>query len=305
LIWFDNTRVFGSPSYYVQMMYARNRPDISLPVKLDAPLVQPPSLAGRIGVGTWRTQAEFKNITVTKDGQTVFQSDFSKDFSGWETHGGNWSVVDGALRQTSEDERIRAFAGDPSWTDYSLSLKARKIAGSEGFLVSFASKDPNGVTWWNIGGWANTQHGLEVPGANAPYVPGKIETGRWYDIRIELKGATVKCYLDGQLIQQAASKPTRALYAAAGRDNKSGETILAIANPGGVPVTTQINLAGAKTIAPSAKAIVLTSTSPDDENSFDQPKKVSPREETIHAGGPQFEYTFPPWSFTIVRVGTR
>ena len=305
LIWFDNARVFGSPSYYAQMMYGRNRPDISLPVTLDAPLVQPPPLAGRIGVGTWRTQAEFKDITVTKDGQTIFQSDFSKDFSGWETHGGNWSVVDGALRQTSEDERIRAFAGDPSWNDYTLSLKARTIAGSEGFLVSFASKDPNGVTWWNIGGRANTQHGLEVPGANAPYVPGKIETGRWYDIRIELKGSTVKCYLDGQLVQQAASKPTHALYAAAGRDGKTGEVVVAVANPSGTPATTQINLAGVKKVMPDARATILTSASPDDENSFDAPRKVSPVEQSVRVGGPQFEHTFPAWSFTVLRVGTR
>lgn len=34
LIWFDNTRVFGTPSYYVQLMYSRNRPDVSLPVEV-------------------------------------------------------------------------------------------------------------------------------------------------------------------------------------------------------------------------------------------------------------------------------
>jgi alpha-L-arabinofuranosidase len=303
LIWFDNTRVFGTPSYYVQLMCSRNRPDTSLPVKVDAPDLQPAPLVGRIGVGTWRTQAEFKDITVARDGEELLQSDFSKGFSGWERHGGNWSVVDGALRQTSEEENIRAFAGDPSWSDYTLSLKARKIGGAEGFLISFASKDPNGVTWWNIGGWANTQHGLEVPGANAPFVPGRIETGRWYDIRVELKGAAVKCYLDGQLIQQAAGNPTRALYAAAGRDKKTGETVLAIANPGHMPMTTRINLVGTKTVAPNAKAIVLTSTGPNEENSLEQPTHVSPREELVRMGGPQFEHVVPPWSFTILRVG--
>lgn len=34
LIWFDNTRVFGTPSYYVQRMYSRNRPDVLLPVEV-------------------------------------------------------------------------------------------------------------------------------------------------------------------------------------------------------------------------------------------------------------------------------
>jgi alpha-L-arabinofuranosidase len=235
----------------------------------------------------------------------LFQSDFSKDSAGWETHGGKWSVEDGALRQTSEDENGRAFAGDPSWTDYTLSLKARKIAGSEGFLISFASKNAETATRWNIAGWENTQHGLEAPGANSPYVPGKVETGRWYDIRIELKGASVKCYLDGQFLQQAASKPTQALFAAAGRDTKTGEIILAVANPGGAPATTSVNLAGAKNLKPDARAIVLTSASADDENPLDGLKRVAPREESVRVSGPEFEHTFPAWSFTVLRVGTR
>jgi hypothetical protein len=34
-------------------------------------------------------------------------------------------------------------------------------------------------------------------------VVGKIETNRWYDIKIEVQGPTVKAYLDGKLVQQA------------------------------------------------------------------------------------------------------
>jgi alpha-L-arabinofuranosidase len=305
LIWFDNTRAYGSPSYYVQAMASRNRPDISLPLKLEAPAVPPPPFTGRIGVGTWRTQAEFKDLSVTKDGQTLFRSDFSKDYAGWETHGGQWTVVDGVLRQTSEEENIRAFAGDASWTDYTLSLKARKIAGSEGFLVIFASKNPEAVTWWNVGGWMNTQHGLEVPGATAPFVPGRIETGRWYDLRLELKGASVKCYLDGRLIQEASGKPTRSLFAAAGRDKQSGETIVALVNSSGAPHATRINLAGAQAVTPDAKAIVLTSASPNDENSFAEPAKVAPREERLRVTGPDFDYTLSAWSFTLLRIKTQ
>jgi alpha-L-arabinofuranosidase len=53
LIWFDNTRVYGSPSYYVQQLFSRNRPDVVLPVELTAGLptggTQPPlyAVAGR------------------------------------------------------------------------------------------------------------------------------------------------------------------------------------------------------------------------------------------------------------------
>jgi len=35
LIWFDNTRVYGTASYYVQALYSHNRPDVVLPVKVE------------------------------------------------------------------------------------------------------------------------------------------------------------------------------------------------------------------------------------------------------------------------------
>jgi alpha-L-arabinofuranosidase len=305
LIWFDQNRSFGSPSYHVQALAGRNRPDRLLPLQVESPSCQPPAFAGRISVGTWRTQAEFKDIRVTRDSRTLLQGDFSESHAGWDTRGGQWSVRDGTLRQSSMEENARAYAGDPAWTDYTLSLKARKIAGHEGFLIGFAAGPDNAFTCWNIGGWENTQHGLEVPGATAPYVPGSIETGRWYDIRIELKAATVKCFLDGQLLQQAANQPTSGLYAAAGRDEKSGETILAVVNPCNLAMPTRIHLAGTTQVAPGARAILLTSASPDDENSFEQPARVSPRQESFAVAGPEFERTFPAWSLTILRLMAR
>jgi alpha-L-arabinofuranosidase len=44
LIWFDNTRVYGTPSYHVQALYSRNRPDVILPVSVDGPPVTLPAL---------------------------------------------------------------------------------------------------------------------------------------------------------------------------------------------------------------------------------------------------------------------
>ena len=35
LIWFDNLRVFGTPNYYVQQLFSRNRGDVVLPVRVE------------------------------------------------------------------------------------------------------------------------------------------------------------------------------------------------------------------------------------------------------------------------------
>ena len=66
----------------------------------------------------------------------------------------------------------------------------------------------------------------------------------------------------------------------------------------------QIKLAGAKGVSSLVKATVLGTASPDDENIFDQPKKVLPRDETLRVSGPAFEHQFPPWSLTILRFKT-
>ena len=167
------------------------------------------SISGLIGVGTWATQAEFKDIEVTRAGQTLYRSDFLSGMDGWKTRGGNWQIVDGALRQTSLEEDARALFGDPSWTDYTLTLKARKLSGAEGFLVivGLPDADSSAKSWWNVGGWGNSGHAIQVPGIPEQRKSGKIETGRWYDLKVTLSEGAVSVFLDGKLVQ-SGRKPS-------------------------------------------------------------------------------------------------
>jgi alpha-L-arabinofuranosidase len=187
LINFDSSHWYGLPSYYVQQMFAENRGDMTLPVQVVSPMSEPAVDQGKIGVGTWNTQAEFKDAKVTApDGKVLFASDFSGGTNGWQMLGeGNWDVDDGALRQNAGGTFIRALAGDRSWTNYTYTVKARKLGGSEGFLILFRINGKEDRTWWNIGGWVNTQNAVEI-GATLDPKPAHVETGRWYDIRIEV-----------------------------------------------------------------------------------------------------------------------
>jgi hypothetical protein len=133
LIWLDNARSYGSPSYYVQQMYAKNLPERMARATVDAAPSKPRALHGRIGVGTWRTQAEFKDIKVISDGKTLYEFDPEEGLDEWDEHNGDWAIADGALRQTSEAENVRLLTGEADWKDYTHSLKARKLAGPKGF----------------------------------------------------------------------------------------------------------------------------------------------------------------------------
>ena len=96
LINFDSSHWYGIPSYYVQQMFSANRGDVTLPVQVDSPLATAPVSKGMIGVGTWKTEAEYKDIKVTApDGKVLFTSDFSKNSDGWKTLG---SGANGAFK---------------------------------------------------------------------------------------------------------------------------------------------------------------------------------------------------------------
>lgn len=298
MIWFDATRVMPTPTYHIQAMYAVNRPDRMLP-SVFANNAADGDGGGRAGVGTWLTQAEYKDLVVKDGNRVLFRSD--KEMNAIDKRTGQWSEDDGVLRQTGNEEGAVALVGDASWKDYTVSVKARKTGGNEGFLILFQSADEKERSWWNIGGWGNTAHGLEVRGTELARVPGKIENNRWYDIRVELKGAEIACYLDNKLVHKVKRPVRPIVYAAAGVDRKAGELILHAANPGATPQEVTINLRGWKSAKP-AKGSVLTSASPDDRNTLDKPDAVAPREISAPVQNGVIRHTLPAWSHTVLRV---
>ncbi len=151
------------------------------------------SLHGGIGMGTWDTKAEFRDVLVqTSDGKTLLQSNFTNGLSGWQRGGGEWTIVSGVMNQNSRAINCQIICGENTWADYTYSLKARRTEGTEGFLIIFAAQDSKNLYWWNIGGWGNTRTAIEkMTKGGKREIPGtavdlRIETGTWYDIKITM-----------------------------------------------------------------------------------------------------------------------
>jgi alpha-N-arabinofuranosidase len=309
LIWADNLRVFGTPNYYVQQLFSRHRGDFVLPLDVTGVELPAPA-AGRIGLGVFQTAAEFKDVRVERAGETLAQADFSSDNKGWSVEGGSWGIKEDAFQQTDPKGTGRALFGDSKWSDYTLTLRARKMAGNEGFLIVVRDNPAGGRVQWNIGGWGNKLHGIQTMlGAQEQIIdqtPGSIESGRWYDIKVSLKGPALECYLDGKLVQKAQVPAPQAqrLYASAARDEDARELILKVANPG-TATRASIELAGAAGVEPRARAYVLKSPNPADVNSLEQPRKVATVETEWTVPGLRFEHTFPEHSFSVFRIKTR
>ena len=310
LINYDSSKWYGLPSYYVQKLFSDNRGDVYLPTDVQSPVEEPAITGGKIGVGTWNTAAEFKDVKVTApDGTVLLASDFSKDTQDWKLLGGgaNWSAQDGALRQTTEKEFIRALAGKNDWQDYTLTLKARKISGAEGFLVLFHINGDDDRTWWNVGGWGNTADAIEC-GGSLDSKPSHIDTDRWYDIKLTVSGKNVKCWLNGELIHDLnydTGGIINSLYATSATDAQSGDLIVKVVNASTAPLETEVDLSGAGSLPGKGTATVLTSGNATDENSLDDPTKVSPKAETVSFSGNTLTHSFPGNSFTVLRLQTK
>ncbi len=128
---------------------------------------------------------------------------WDRSFEGGAASGSRWSVENDCLVQDGMAENVRLVFGNPTWTDYEFTLEAQKTGGQEGFLVLFRVADEKRFYWANLGGWSNVRHSLErgIKGQSrwgqvGPSVPGKIEQGKWYRIRIRCEGRHIQVWLD-------------------------------------------------------------------------------------------------------------
>ena len=309
LINFDNHRWFGIPSYYVQQMFAANQGTVNLPVNIEhAPAIEIPRWKGTIGLGTWLNSAEFKDLEVTApDGKVLFKPDFTKLDDKWkETPNSEWGATNGVLTQSAISANTTIYMGDTLWTDYTIKLKARKIEGENGFQIYFHNNNSRERTRWDIGGFTNSVNMLEV-GLVTESMDYNVQPGRWYDVKIELRGTSVKAYLDGKLIQEVSADnlKVKGIISSASRDDKTGDVILKVVNVTDKNVKTEIDLKGANALTGNGKAIVLTSSSPLDENTLDEPTKVSPKAESLKYSGSKITRSFPANSLTILRLATK
>ena len=308
MIQFTSDKVFGTPSYYVQNLMANNVGTRVLKVNQTNPYkygdVQVKPAVCRVGMGTWSTQVSFEDKGYTDANGNALPmtlQELPTDVRG------DWKVDGNIIKQTSNGEScIRLNPGEITSEGYIYKVRARKDAGNEGFLLIFNYVDDKNYCWLNLGGWNNTQHGIEqiVDGAKGQVatVSGNIETGRWYDIELKVKGDSIFASLDGKEIfaSKLRANTLPGVFSTATLDENTGEVILKVANTSSENTTAEICLQG-KTIS-NAKLIRLSAKNGKEENTIDNPTNVHPIETFVTTSTDGAVVEIPANSLNIFRL---
>jgi len=311
LINFDAARSFARISYYTIKLFSDNRADKNLltSTKVAPVAVKRPLYGGSIGLATWDTESEYKDIQVLQDGKVVYSSDFINRADEWKPVRGEWKVKDSAFAQTARGAQRFAWLPGKNFETYTLKVRARKLSdATNAFIIPFAVKDDNTMLRAHIGSNVNNNsvfesviNGMNVSDLNnQKRMPARIETGRWYDITLEVGYDKVDCYLDGKLLM-SYTEPQK-LFSIAGRNNRTGELIVKVVNAAATPYTVGIELKGAVEPAAAGELFTLRSDSPLAENSFDDPRKYTPVHSVVEGVKPSFDQVFPPYSISVLRI---
>ena len=298
MIRFDAAHSWGSPSYYVQRLFAENVGTTMVASEVKQTRRQRPSKFS-IGFGSWNTEVEYKEVKLTIDQSPLT---ITPDLN---VKKGKWTVDDGIISQTTQTTECVAICPEVfNATSYDLTLKARKQAGDEGFLIIFDYFDEDNYKWLNLGGWGNTQHGIETTVAasksTAIAASGTIEKDRWYDIRIEVRDEQIRAYVDGQLVHDIAMATPDMLYANAMVDKQTGELVVKVVNFDDVMIPLQMNIKGTDIV--SSTITLLTSENGKDENTFAEPEKVVPTSTECNLTFKESLYMTPANSLTVWRM---
>ena len=306
MIRFNSSRVMGTPSYYVQQLMPQHLGTQVVKVQQEdhsltshpSPLTFKPVVTpakSRIGFCTWATQASFTHPDpLPKSGPPEFVS-------------GQWQMnADGSASQVSMGERCiamcRAHVGD----HYTVKFKARKDAGNEGFIVVFNYVDSLNYDWVNFGGWGNTQHGIEhvTNGGKGQIAtkPGHIETGRWYDVTLQMAGDSLKCWLDEELVFDTVLKGDvlPGVFASATIDEPADELIVKIVNTQQETTTAKLNVSNFP--VKGARLIRLRANDGMDENTLQQPTNIYPTYHELSPEGNGVEVELAAYSLNIIRL---
>ncbi len=302
LIRFNNNTVVKTASYYVQQIYSVYNGDEYVPstISYEETYNLPNNdYTGKVGVATWGTEAKFSDLKVESNGKVLIENAFDS-MESWEVVTGEFKTENGEMIQSSSAEPATSFFNLPiDANEFTITIKAMKNAGNEGFIIPFAYN--NGEFYWlNIAGWGNTQHAVEKGNINRrstlKNTRGSIKNNKWYSIKIVSDKESLKCYLDGEMIIEVDGPPAP-VTASILEDTENNEVIVKLVNSSETQITSKVDLTEYN-VEEQAKLITFAGD-PSARNSIENPELLKPVESEILVGK-TFNCILPPTSIQTI-----
>lgn len=310
LMVFDNARAYGRTNYHIMKLFSENRPDRNVRTRILGEATSTPCAPrGRIGLGTVNTSAEFRDLKVTAGGRTLYATDDWSDLADrWTPLQGEWRVENGTLVQPSaRGEAILRLDGLEAG-DCTITLKARKRAGGEGFRVLFGMDEKGHRFMADMGSHSNESVIFREIGDKGSVSlfdyrnQEPVLKDRWYDIRIEIRGSEWRCYMDGELKYRYDHRIVNKHYAVAGVDRAHNELVVKLVNGQSEPWAASLVVKGSRLTPRDARRIEIAGETLRDENTFEEPERVAARESTLRIEGAATPVVCAPQSVTVLRI---
>ncbi len=319
MIRFNSGQSFGTPSYWVQQLFPNHvgnrvvKSDLqwNIPQKKQE-TVTPVS----IGVATWKTQSSYRNPQLIIEGAEVPLSSMRqwKEGNQLPKFQGKWSTnAEGILSQTSNAEEPMMVCPETFTAKrYTYKVQARKDGGAEAFMIVFNYIDERNFDWLNLGGWGNSRTSVETTmSGNRNTLEGahsdSYETGRWYNIQLDVDGEDITASVDGKEVYKGKKKSTAlyGVYANSTLDEKTNTLYTKVVNLCDSGTTGSIELSGGA--AQEATMVRLVGMSGDDENTMQYPDNIVPRPAKVQTadGGRKLTFDVAPFSVNIITTKLR
>lgn len=283
MIWFDNHQAYGTANYYVQKLFMNHQGDDRIELEMtgidDSVTIQDDPKGG-FGLRTEPDTVvrysqimieDIQNGTIWKDSEVYFVGDNVEQYIS----------ADPDARVVTEDILLHTVESD----HYIITVKGEMLYGRRGFMLQYGNRDEKNRYQWEIGGWQNMDSALtqDIAGRNSCLTQSSftVAADREYELKLEIEGRHLKAYIDGELIHEIYHVPVKIepLYTAASVDCQTGDIIVKLVNVQKRPIDTVLHMEGIEQA--KGTAYIMSGFALEDENSFAEPLKVSPREEEI------------------------
>lgn len=119
----------------------------------------------------------------------------------WTPYSGNWSIVDGAIKNDSSDRGAKFVTGSPYWKNYSVEADMRLVAngGDAGIMIRVSDAE-RGVDSYNgyYAGLRTSDQSLVLGRAEHGWIefppvkmPGGVLPGKWYHLKLSAFGCSI------------------------------------------------------------------------------------------------------------------